>query len=177
MTTQAPEPFSRIKIRTGAVLFCGNDVALIRRDRPDSVHYTPPGGNVEAGEDLISALRRELAEELELDMAQASEPQLLWVVDQRVSRPGSTPAPRKLHLLYRLHIDESARATLATEEHDELEDGTHETGVIEWVDYRKTTDLPIFPPIGAALASLTSPHATVTNASLPAVTDENYTWI
>ncbi|MGW2188591.1 NUDIX domain-containing protein [Streptomyces sp. NPDC001667] len=175
MTTSAP--FSRIKIRTGALVFCGTDVALIRRDRPESVHYTPPGGNVEPGEDLDAALRRELLEELRLDNAQVSEPELLWVIDQRVSRPGSTPPPRKIHLLYRIHISEGTRATLATEEHDELEDGTHETGAIEWVDYRKTADLPIFPPIGPALASLTSPHATVTNAALPAVTDENYTWV
>ncbi|MEV6672884.1 NUDIX domain-containing protein [Streptomyces sp. NPDC051162] len=176
MTT--PAPFSRIKIRTGALLFCGTNVALIRRDRPGSVHYTPPGGNVEPGEDLDAALRRELLEELALDTTQASEPpELLWVVDQRVSRPGSTPPPRKIHLLYRLHITEEVRVTLATEEHDELEDGTFETGVIEWVDYRKTADLPIFPPIGPALADLTSPHAVVGNAALPVVTDENYTWV
>ncbi|WP_116209366.1 NUDIX domain-containing protein [Streptomyces olivoreticuli] len=175
MTTSAP--FSRLKIRTGAIIFCGNDVALIRRDRADSVHYTPPGGNVEPGEDLVVALGRELLEELHLDIVQASEPELLWVVDQRVSRPGSTPPPRKLHLLYRLHIREDVRATLATEEHDELEDGSHEVGVIEWVDYRKTSQLPIFPPIGPALAGLSSPLAVVRDAALPAVTDETYAWV
>ncbi|MDG4536167.1 NUDIX hydrolase [Streptomyces sp. AV19] len=172
-----PAPFSRIKIRTGTLVFCGTDVALIRRDRPGSVHYTPPGGNVEPGEDLNTALRRELLEELALDIAQASEPELLWVVDQRVPRPGDTPPPRKLHLLYRLHIRQDVRAALATEEHDELEDGTHEVGVIEWADYRKTADLPIFPPIGSALASLSSPDARVTNAALPPVTDDNYQWV
>ncbi|MFG2946516.1 hypothetical protein [Streptomyces adustus] len=35
--TSTPEqptaPFSRIKIRTGALVFCGDEVALIRRDR------------------------------------------------------------------------------------------------------------------------------------------------
>ncbi|MFI0915535.1 hypothetical protein [Streptomyces abikoensis] len=91
--------------------------------------------------------------------------------------PGATPPPRKIHLLYRLHISQDVRASLATEEHDELDDGTFETGVIEWVDYRKTADLPIFPPLGPALGSLTSPHAIVGDAALPAVTDENYTWV
>ncbi|MEU2971239.1 NUDIX domain-containing protein [Nocardiopsis alba] len=76
-------PFSRIKIRVGALVFCGERVALIRRDRPDSVHYTPPGGNVEPGEDLEVALRRELEEELALDPAEVGSPELLWVVDQR----------------------------------------------------------------------------------------------
>ncbi|MFF9677255.1 hypothetical protein ACF1GS_37140 [Streptomyces eurythermus] len=64
-----------------------------------------------------------------------------------------------------LHITPALRATLTETEHDELPDGSHETGVIEWVDYRKTAELPVFPPIGPALAAL------------PAVTDENYTWL
>lgn len=180
--TSTPEPpfdapFSRIGIRTGALVFCGNDVALIRRDRADSTHYTPPGGNVEHGEDLETALARELAEELALDVDQADGGDLLWVVDQRVTRPGPTPPPRKLHLIYRLHITPEVRATLAETEQDELPDGSHETGVIEWIDYRKTADLPIFPPIGPSLASLPGPRATVPDAALAAVTDDNYTWV
>ncbi|MFF8381636.1 NUDIX domain-containing protein [Streptomyces sp. NPDC015661] len=175
--TPAAAPFSRIKIRTGALVFCGDDVALIRRDRADSTHYTPPGGNVEHGEDLDAALARELAEELDLNIDQAEGGDLLWVVDQRVTRPGPTPPPRKLHLIYRLHITPELRATLAETEQDELPDGSHETGTIEWIDYRKTAELPIFPPIGPALASLPDPRAAVTNAALPAVTDGNYTWV
>lgn len=172
-----PAPFSRIKIRTGALVFCGDDVALIRRDRADSVHYSPPGGNVEHGEDLDAALARELAEELLLDTALAEGGDLLWVVDQRVTRPGPTPPPRKLHLIYRFHISSDVRATLAEQELDELPDGSHEVGVIEWIDYRKTAELPIFPPIGPALAALTCPRAAVADAALEAVTDANYTWV
>jgi 8-oxo-dGTP pyrophosphatase MutT (NUDIX family) len=170
-------PFSRLKIRVGAILFCGDDIALIRRDRPDSVHYTPPGGNVEPGEDLVVALRRELHEELHLDPGEGTEPELLWVVDQMVTRPGSTPPPRKLHLIYRLHISPEIRAGLATEEHDELDGGGHEIGHVEWIDYRKTAGLPIFPPIGPALAALPAPDAPHTDAALPAVTDDNYQWV
>ncbi|MEU6105999.1 NUDIX domain-containing protein [Streptomyces flaveolus] len=36
----------------------------MRRDRAGSVHDTPPGGNVEDGEDFCQALARELAEGL-----------------------------------------------------------------------------------------------------------------
>ncbi|MDP4510354.1 NUDIX hydrolase [Nonomuraea turcica] len=137
-TIANPAPFSRLKIRTGALVFCDNDVALIRRDRATSTHYTPPGGNVEPGEPLPAALRRELAEELHLDLRQASAPQLVWTVDQRISRPGPTPPPRKLHMIYRLHITAQVRATLADREYDELPNGSHELGIIEWIDYRKT---------------------------------------
>ncbi|RKT02348.1 ADP-ribose pyrophosphatase YjhB (NUDIX family) [Streptomyces sp. 3211.6] len=170
-------PFSRIKIRAGALVFCGDAIALIRRDRADSTHYTPPGGNVEHGESLNTALARELAEELHLDIDQAEGGDLMWVVDQRVTRPGPTPPPRKLHLIYRFHISPELRATLAETEQDELPDGSCETGVIEWLDYRKTAKLPIFPPIGPALAALPDPRAAVTDAALEAVTDDNYTWV
>ncbi|MDX3387430.1 NUDIX domain-containing protein [Streptomyces niveiscabiei] len=175
-STSDDPPFSRIKVRVGALVFCGDKVALIRRDRPDSVHYTPPGGNVEAGEDFREALRRELAEELALDVDEAESGGLVWVIDQRVSRPGPTP-PRKLHLIYRLHITAETQRGLAERELDELPDGTYETGVVEWVDYRTTADLPIFPPIGPALTALPDPRAVVGDAGLEAVTDENYTWV
>jgi 8-oxo-dGTP pyrophosphatase MutT (NUDIX family) len=176
-STAGTAPFSRIKIRVGALVFCNNEVALIRRDRPDSVHYTPPGGNVEPGEELEAALRRELAEELDLQPDQASTPELLWVVDQRVSRPGPTPPPRKLHLIYRLHVTSEVRRMLAVEEYDEQPGGDHEVGVVEWVDHRRTADLPLFPLIGSALAALPDPHAVVADAALGAVTDDNYVWV
>lgn len=86
-----PVPFTRIRIRAGASVCCGEDVVLICRDRAESTHHTPPGGNVEPGEDLDAGLARELAEELGLDKALAEGGDLLWVVDQRVTRPGPPP--------------------------------------------------------------------------------------
>lgn len=170
-------PFSIIRIRTSAIVFCGNEVALIRRDRGESTLYTTIGGNVDGAEPLPHALRRELAEELDLDLDRATGGELLWVLDQRVSRPGPTPPPRKLHLIYRFHISAAVRSTLATEEFDAQPDGTFERGTIEWIDYRKTAGLHLFPPIGPALAALDSPHAQVSDAALTAVTDQNYSWI
>ncbi|MEU4702579.1 hypothetical protein [Nonomuraea dietziae] len=66
---------------------------------------------------------------------------------------------------------------MAAEEYDELPDGNREIGIVEWIDYRKTAELPIFPPIGPALAALPSPTATAVEAALPAITDANYTWV
>lgn len=70
-TPATPAPFARIKIRTSALVFWCDDVALVRRERADSVLYSTIGGNVEPAESLPHALRRELAEELALDVNQA----------------------------------------------------------------------------------------------------------
>ncbi len=69
------------------------------------------------------------------------------------------PAP-KLHLIYRLHITPEVGATLAETELDEEPDAGHETGIIEWINYRETAEVPIRPPIGAAPGALPPPSPT-----------------
>lgn len=174
--TRNDPPFTRIKIRVAALVFCGDDVALIRRDRPHGAHYSTIGGNVEGPEPLPNALARELQEELGLDLGDATAPELLWVLDQRVSRPGPTPPPRKMHLIFRLHVTPVVRTKLRTEEHDELPGGSVDVGAIEWVDYRETDDLHIYPPVGHHLAALHTPRAAIADAALEAITDANFTW-
>ncbi|MFG1957538.1 NUDIX domain-containing protein [Nonomuraea sp. NPDC049028] len=172
-------PFGRIKVRVSALVFCGNEVALLRRDRANNIHFfTTIGGNVSAGEPLDTALARELEEELALAPGLGTEPELLWLMDVRVTRPGNTPSPRKLHLIYRLHVSTDVRRTLATHEFDELTDGGHEVGHVQWIDYQQAAaDLRLFPPIGAALAQLASPTARPSTVELPAITDKEYSWV
>lgn len=193
-----------------------------RRDHATSNHYTPPGGNVEPGEPLPAALRRELAEEFELDLDHASYrhsccgwsisasralapprhrasytsstgctsprelkldldratwPQLCWVQDQMVSRPGPTAPPRKLHFVFRVHVDSRVRSGLATVEHEELPNGDVEEGEFVWVDYRSVRNLQLYPALGSALAALASPNAPPSNVLLPALTDQTYRWV
>ncbi|MFI6177817.1 NUDIX domain-containing protein [Nonomuraea sp. NPDC051191] len=169
-------PFSHVKIRVAGLVFCGRELALIRRDRPSGALYTPPGGNVHPGEDLVDALSRELAEELRLDPGDATVPQLCWIQDQMITRPGPTPPPRKLHLIFRLHITPEVRAKLATVEYDELPDGTSEPGIIEWVDHRQAARLNLFPLIGVAVSTLADPTAPPANPYLTPMTDATYTW-
>ncbi|MEU8034672.1 NUDIX hydrolase [Streptomyces sp. NPDC049099] len=167
------EPFTRIKIRVAAALFNGEKIALIHRTKNGREQYTLPGGNVEPGEPIHQALSRELDEELGLDLADASGvPQLTWIQDAMITRPGSTP-PRKLHLVFRVHIDDLTRAHLRTVEHDD----TAGAGHLTWIPYRDTADKALFPPV--PLAELATPAAPLdaARALLPSLDDTNYHWI
>ncbi|MGW6687621.1 NUDIX hydrolase [Streptomyces sp. NPDC054961] len=167
------EPFTRIKIRVAAALFNGDEIALIRRTKNGQDQYTLPGGNVEPGEPIPQALARELDEELGLDLAEASSvPQLTWIQDAMVTRPGSAP-PRKLHLVFRVHIDNTTRARLRTIEHDD----TAGAGHLTWRHYKDTADKALFPPV--PLAALVTPTAPLdaARALLPTMDDSNYHWI
>jgi 8-oxo-dGTP pyrophosphatase MutT (NUDIX family) len=167
------EPFTRIKIRVAAALFNGDEIALIHRIKNGQDQYTLPGGNVEPGERIHQALARELDEELGLDLSESScVPQLTWIRDAMVARPGSTP-PRKLHLVFRFHIVDVTRARLRTVEHDD----TAGAGHLIWIHYKDTADKALFPPV--PLAELATPTVPLdaARAFLPTLDDTNYHWI
>lgn len=167
--------FSTIKLRTAAVVRCEQHIALIRRTKGGTEQYTLPGGNVEAGEELHAALRRELAEELGLELPH--EPRLLAVQDQMVTRPGATPPPRKLHLVFLIDITTEVRDQLATIEHDDL-DGD-EGGDIVWMPLDQASAVHLYPAIGDTLEQLTAGQAVTEGVAavlLPGLTDRNYRW-
>lgn len=59
----------------GAFIFSQDGMILLGKNRPGGVYdglWTIPGGGVEEGEDNISALKRETAEEVGLDIGDAS---------------------------------------------------------------------------------------------------------
>lgn len=161
-------------MRVGALVFEGDDVALVRRVNPEGLEFfVLPGGNVEAAEPVDQALGRELQEELGLDLGKLGvKPELTWLLDAMLSRPGRIP-PRKLHLIYRVYVDGGVRRGLRTWEHD---DGLGSAPVV-WMDYRRTADLRIFPPV--PVSALVRPDVPVDAASvwLGTVGDEDYQWV
>jgi len=55
------------RLRVSAVLRWGERILVCRHVKPDREYWLLPGGGVNAGESLLQALRRELAEEVGID--------------------------------------------------------------------------------------------------------------
>ncbi|MBR0869163.1 NUDIX domain-containing protein [Bradyrhizobium tropiciagri] len=67
MTVISPEPPSRPQLAVSGVIFRAGKVLLVRRARsPGKGFYSLPGGRVEFGESLHTALHREVDEETAL---------------------------------------------------------------------------------------------------------------
>jgi len=162
-------------MRVAALVFEREEVALIHRAsaRGEDL-YSIPGGNVEPTEPLEKALERELAEELGLDLSQVQgAPRFTWLMDSMVSRPGAGAPPRKVHLVYRVYIDEETRKGLSDREWDDVGGD----GEVVWLPFGKARGLHLFPPV--PLAELGSPEAGVEagDAHLAGLDDSNYRWI
>ncbi|MFJ3861525.1 NUDIX hydrolase [Streptomyces sp. NPDC090085] len=174
MTDGESTLFHRIKIRVAALIFDGQDVALIRRTNDRGMtHYSLPGGNVEPAEPLSDALQRELEEELGLKPDDLTgPPSFTWLLDAMVTRPGSTP-PRKLHMVYRVHLAPEVRPRLKTFEDDD----TVGRGEIVWLPYDQTQGLDIFPPVPITALNGSIGCVDAASAMLPPLNDTNYRWI
>lgn len=58
----------RVDIRCSAIVFRGDTVLLLRRDRAGDVDWVLPGGTPNLAESIMSCVRREVAEETDLQM-------------------------------------------------------------------------------------------------------------
>jgi ADP-ribose pyrophosphatase YjhB (NUDIX family) len=170
-TSTVAEP---VRVRVCVVLVHHGQVCLIRRQRPAGLQHSLPGGVVEVGEDPSAALRRELIEELGLDLAMLpAPPQLRFVQDQETERPGQTELFRRRHLVYVAHLpDHLVEAVTAVEQ-----DAPDRAPVV-WLPVADAAALHLYPDVGAVLDQAVRPDTAATGGPLllPAMTGTSYQW-
>lgn len=59
---------SQIRVRVAAVIIKEEKVLLIRHTKDGKKYWLLPGGGVDYGEDLVTSLKRELSEELSIEI-------------------------------------------------------------------------------------------------------------
>jgi ADP-ribose pyrophosphatase YjhB (NUDIX family) len=85
------------RIRVSAVLRRENRILLVRQEKPGREYWLLPGGGVNAGESLVDALRRELAEEIGLDEDVPLEGPV--AIADSIAPPGA-PAKHVVHIIF-----------------------------------------------------------------------------
>ncbi len=86
------------RLRVSAVLRWSERILLCRHVKGEREYWLLPGGGVNAGESLLQALRRELAEELGIDEEIPLEGPVA-VVDS-IAPPGSPTTRHVVHLIF-----------------------------------------------------------------------------
>ncbi|MER6401186.1 NUDIX hydrolase [Kitasatospora sp. NPDC001603] len=165
-----------VRVRVCAVLLHDDQVCLIRRQRQAGLQHSLPGGLLEHedGEDPLGALRRELIEELGLDLAVLPEvPVLCFVQDQETERPGETTPFRRRHLVYVAHLPDHLVAAVAQTEQDDPD-----RAPVVWLPVAAAARLHLYPDIAAVLAQAVRPDTAQAGGPLllPAMTGASYQW-
>ncbi|MFI9163466.1 NUDIX domain-containing protein [Kitasatospora aureofaciens] len=159
-----------IPVRVCAVLVHDGRLCLIRRQREAGLQHSLPGGLVD-GEEPEAALRRELLEELGLDLAALPAPPVLrFVQDQETERPGETEPFRRRHLVFTAHLpDHLVQAVAAVEQDDPGQ------APVVWLPVADAAALHLYSHVGAALGRAVRPDTAAGGpVLLPATTGASY---
>ena len=89
------------RIRVSAILRRGRRILLVRHEKHGREYWLLPGGGVQAGETLVRALKRELAEEVGLDSDVPFEGPV--ALAESIAPPGS-PAKHVVHIVFAGHL-------------------------------------------------------------------------
>lgn len=89
------------RIRVSAILRRERRILLVRHEKAGREYWLLPGGGVNAGETLVRALKRELAEELGLDEDMPLEGPV--ALADSIS-PSGAPAKHVVHIVFAGHL-------------------------------------------------------------------------
>jgi 8-oxo-dGTP diphosphatase len=116
------------RIRVSAVLRWHGRILLCRHEKPDKHYWLLPGGGVNAGESLMDALNRELAEELGIEPVPLEGPVALA---DSIAPPGSASYKHVVHIMFAGDLSERSLETVTSTDsavrghrlfsHDELD--------------------------------------------------------
>jgi 8-oxo-dGTP diphosphatase len=90
------------RIRVSVILRREGRILLVRQEKPGREYWLLPGGGVNAGESLVDALRRELAEEVGLSEDFAFEGPV--AIADSIAPPGA-PAKHVVHIIFAGHLE------------------------------------------------------------------------
>ena len=90
------------RIRVSAILRREERVLLCRHEKAGREYWLLPGGGVQAGESLVTALRRELAEELGIEKDVPVEGPVCLV--DSISPPASVSRKHVVHVIFAGHL-------------------------------------------------------------------------
>jgi ADP-ribose pyrophosphatase YjhB (NUDIX family) len=161
------------QIHVAAAVICDAQIALIQHiDETAVLHAAVPGGSVEPDEPLPDALRRSISDDLGIGLGPEVKPRLLAIRDQMINPPGATPAPRGLHLLYRVPItaEQRAGASITAVANGDFPHLAYSPVV--WVPLNRLHGLLFRPLVAALLADDEITGAT----ELPTRTDDTPVW-
>jgi 8-oxo-dGTP diphosphatase len=128
---------SEPRIRVSALLQRSGKILLCRHETTGGEHWLLPGGGVDGGETLVRALRRELAEECNLEEDVPLEGPIAIV--ESISPAGAAKTRHVVHIIFAGYLGE--RSLEAVTSHDVAVRGHR------LFEVRELSDINLHPPI------------------------------
>ncbi len=99
------------RIRVAGLIVNGGRVLLVRQEKAGRSYWLLPGGGVEEGEELVDALRRELAEECGWGESAISGPIALV---ETIPPPDAPGGRHILHMIFAVEVEPAALERLVS---------------------------------------------------------------
>ncbi len=121
------------RIRVAGLVVNGGRILLVRQEKEGRSYWLLPGGGVEQGEELVDALRRELAEECGWEAPHISGPIALV---ETIPPPDATTGRHILHMIFEVEVEPMALERLVSADDAVLGHAFVDRGALSEIDLR-----------------------------------------